>query len=197
MVATKVPARWEERLVEHRLEKDEAFRDSPDTPLRAEDVPGFSGLDYWPPEPSLRFVGPVLPYAERLRFDVPTTAGGVRPVERYGYLSLIHDGEVFLLQVYRLLDNPAADLFLPFKDTTSGTETYPAGRYLDLEALGDGRWVADFNYAYNPHCAYGDPDRFACPVTPRENHLPFAVEAGERGFWRPSSDPARESDGAG
>ena len=75
-------------------------------------------------------------------------------------------------------------MFLPFRDATSGSETYGAGRYL-LDTvkgadLGDdgGRLVLDFNFAYNPSCAY-DP-RWACPLAPPENRLPVAVRAGER-----------------
>ena len=69
-------------------------------------------------------------------------------------------------------------LFVPFLDATSGTETYGAGRYLDLEPDEDGTWTLDFNLAYHPSCVY-DP-RFSCPLTPPENRLPLPVEAGER-----------------
>ena len=69
-------------------------------------------------------------------------------------------------------------LFVPFLDATSGTETYGAGRYLDLEPDDDGTWTLDFNLAYHPSCVY-DP-RFSCPLTPAENRLPVRIEAGER-----------------
>ena len=95
------------------------------------------------------------------------------------------------LQVYRLLDLPERSggdgLFLPFKDQTTGKETYAAGRYVDLDGPDDGPFVLDFNLAYNPSCAYGEPERFQCPVTPAENRLPIAVTAGERGPDRVAS----------
>jgi uncharacterized protein (DUF1684 family) len=70
-------------------------------------------------------------------------------------------------------------VFVPFLDLTSGTETYGAGRYLDLDPdPEDGTYVLDFNLAYHPSCVY-DP-RFSCPITPAENRLPLRVEAGER-----------------
>jgi hypothetical protein len=72
-------------------------------------------------------------------------------------------------------------LFLPFLDATSGTETYGAGRYVDLAPGLDGWYVLDFNLAYHPLCAYGRTD-YRCPKTPEENRLPFAVRAGERGW---------------
>ena len=72
----------------------------------------------------------------------------------------------------------AEALFVPFLDATTGTETYGAGRYLDLETDDDGTWTLDFNLAYHPSCVY-DP-RFSCPLTPPENRLGLRVEAGER-----------------
>ena len=69
-------------------------------------------------------------------------------------------------------------LFLPFKDGTSGKETYAAGRYVDLDGPDGGPFVLDFNRAYNPSCAYGEPERFQCPVPPAENALAVAVTRG-------------------
>ena len=84
-----------------------------------------------------------------------------------------------------MLDNPqegAADFFLAFTDETTGRETYPAGRYIELDGPPGGPYVLDFNLAYNPYCAYGRPERFACPRTPPENRLSVPIEAGERGY---------------
>ena len=107
-------------------------------------------------------------------------------------MTFLREGRVLTLQVYRLLDQPPRQdglgLFLPFKDRTTGKDTYPAGRYVDLEGPDGGPFVLDFNRAYNPSCAYGEPERFQCPVTPAENTLSVAVSVGERG----SASPARE-----
>ena len=70
--------------------------------------------------------------------------------------------------------------FLPFADALAGTETYGAGRYLDPEAIGDGRFLLDFNLAYNPYCAYNE--QWSCPITPRDNRLAVPIRAGERLF---------------
>ena len=67
---------------------------------------------------------------------------------------------------------------MPFLDETSGTVTYGAGRYLDLDPEEDGTYVLDFNLAYHPSCVYDA--RFSCPLTPAENRLPVRIEAGER-----------------
>ncbi len=91
------------------------------------------------------------------------------------------DGRPHRLQVYRLADG-TGELFLPFQDLTTGGDTYPAGRYLNLiPSSQTGPYELDFNLAYNPSCAYGGAERFACPVTPPENRLDVRVAAGERG----------------
>jgi uncharacterized protein (DUF1684 family) len=82
----------------------------------------------------------------------------------------------------------AADLFVPFMDATTGKETYPAGRYVNLEEAGPGRYILDFNLAFNPSCAYGAPERFQCPRTPAENRLLVPIRAGERG-WQAAEEP--------
>jgi uncharacterized protein (DUF1684 family) len=69
-------------------------------------------------------------------------------------------------------------LFVPFSDLTSGTETYPAGRYLDLERTATGLYLVDFNRAYHPYCYY-DPS-YDCPFPPPENRLAVPIRAGER-----------------
>jgi len=77
-------------------------------------------------------------------------------------------------------DLHGAELFLPFADATSGHETYSAGRYIDPHMLPDGRVEVDFNYAYNPYCAYNE--RWSCPLTPAENRIKVEVRAGEKNF---------------
>ena len=187
MVAEAVPANWESAVRAERADRDAYFRDDPETPLHPADRAGFRGLQFWDPSPALRFVGPVHRYPASEPFRVITTNGKERPCVRYGWLSFRLDGRAHTLQIYKLLDAPESgdevrDLFLPFTDRTTGIETYPAGRYVELEKLGDGRYVLDFNRAHNPFCAYGMPERFACPVTPTENRLTVRIEAGERGY---------------
>jgi uncharacterized protein (DUF1684 family) len=179
---------WQQSVLDERARKDEEYRSSSDTPLRKEDVASFRGLEYWPVDPRWRFTGPVEVNARLERFNIITTTGKERPCERYGRVRIPHGGDEHVLHVYRLLDlepTPGQEaLFLPFLDGTTGQETYPAGRYVDLVGPKGGPYVLDFNRAYNPLCAYGDAARFRCPVTPAENRLPFRVEAGERGYRR-------------
>jgi hypothetical protein len=188
MVLSAPPSGWQAQLSREREEKDQRFRTGPDTPLLSEDVASFKGLEYWAPDPAYRFAGRIERYPSAERFTILSTTGKKRPCERYGWLSFELRGKKCRLQVYRLLDvgdHPGVEgLFLPFTDETTGRESYPAGRYVDLEGPGDGPYVLDFNRAYNPLCAYGAPERYACPVTPSENRLAVRLEAGERGYKR-------------
>jgi uncharacterized protein (DUF1684 family) len=206
MVTVRPPSRWEASLERSREAKDDAFRTSPETPLLAEDVERFEGLDYWPADARYYFAGPIHVYAEKRQFEIITTAGKPRPCEQFGWFEFPLDGTTRRLQVYRLLDTglgaTTQGLMLPFADATTGKETYPSGRYIDIGGpageiavvpsagglLAVGPFVVDFNRAYNPSCAYGAPERFACPVTPKDNRLEVRIEAGERGFKLPPDE---------
>jgi uncharacterized protein len=188
MVVSPPPADWAKGIAEERAAKDRELRTDPETPLRAADVPTFKGLDYWPPDPSYRLAGRIQQEANPTRFTILSTTGKPRPCETYGSVVFDLRGKRCKLRIYRLLDTGATPgvegLFLPFTDETTGRETYPAGRYVNLAGPEGGPYVLDFNRAYNPSCAYGSPERYACPVTPAENRLSVRIEAGERGYKR-------------
>ncbi len=184
------PPGWAEGLERDRRERDSLFASDPDSPIPVPLRATFRGLEYWPADPAWRFEGSIERYADPPRFTIVTTAGHDRPCEKVGWVSFASPaGGTGVLQVYRLLDQPPGredeGLFLPFQDATTGRETYPAGRYVDLAGPPGGPYVLDFNRAYNPLCAYGSPERYRCPATPAENRLPFPVPAGERGWHRP------------
>jgi uncharacterized protein (DUF1684 family) len=92
------------------------------------------------------------------------------------------DGESYELQGYRQAGDDPGQLFVPFRDKTTGQQTYHQGRYMELEsegAIADGDTVTvDFNLAYAPFCAYSET--FSCPLPPEANWLETAIEAGER-----------------
>ena len=167
------------QIMDSRRDKDDFFRSSPDSPLPAALKPVFTGLEYYPLDWKYRFEGRVMQYPNPPRIKMIDTAGEIREAMRYGYIIFDQGDRRFKLQVYRLLDQEQKNLlFIPFADNQAGKETYPAGRYLDLEEKANGVYVIDFNRAYNPSCAYGG--NFACPVTPAENHLAISVPAGEK-----------------
>ena len=165
-----------------RAEKDEYFRTAHDSPIPASEREAFDGLPYFPPDESLRIEGlPLAPYEgdEPTWFQIPTSDGKLRDAERAGIFEFDLDGESRRLTAYRFAGGGESDsVFVPFLDATSGSETYGAGRYLDLYPEDDGTFALDFNLAYHPSCVY-DP-KYSCPLTPAENRLPIRIEAGER-----------------
>ncbi len=175
---------YEDAVRAHRADKDAFFKTSHGSPLPAAERDAFEGLPYFDAAEAWVVDDLALePYEgdEPVSFQIPTTDGRLRPAERAGRFRFRAPGGDGVLTAYRLArsDGTVDDsLFVPFLDATTGTETYGAGRYLDIEPEDDGSWTLDFNLAYHPSCVY-DP-KFSCPLTPAENRLPFRVEAGER-----------------
>ncbi len=157
-----------------RKQKDEFFRSSPHSPLTPEQKRTFGGLKYFPHNPHLDLVLELEEFDEIEEVQMQTTTGDVQTYERVGKIRFTVEGEPAELTVFR---NEHGH-FLPFADALAGQETYGAGRYLEPEVLPDGRLHVDFNYAYNPYCAYNE--LYSCPITPPENRLKVPIRAGEK-----------------
>jgi uncharacterized protein len=165
-----------------RAARDELFADHPQSPLPAGERAGFEGLAYFGYDPSARVLATVAP-VEPATLDIATSGAEPFRFTRVANAAFELDGEPLALELY-WLEGYGGGLYLPFADATSGDETYGAGRYLldtvkgaDLGVERD-RLVVDFNFAYNPSCAY-DPG-WVCPLAPPANRLPVAIRAGER-----------------
>jgi uncharacterized protein (DUF1684 family) len=168
-------------LSEFRQRKDGFFRDHPRSPLTPEQRAAFEGLSYFPEEPGLVVRAPLRTDGvdREERIAMQTTTGGEQAYRRAGVVRFEVDGQP--AQVTLFASPEMRELFLPFRDRTSGSETYGAGRYLEVEPPGpDGEVEIDFNYVYNPYCAY-NPD-WSCPIPPGENWLAVPIRAGERTF---------------
>ncbi len=172
--------------IEWRAARDRLFAGHPQSPLLPDDRATFTGLPCFDYEPALRLLGDVAP-AELQHFDIATSGeeeGGSYGFTRFATVRFEVAGTACSLDAF-WLDGYGGGLFLPFRDATSGHATYGAGRYLldtvkgsDLGTAEDGRLVLDFNFAYNPSCAY-DP-RWVCPLAPPGNRLTVEIPAGER-----------------
>jgi uncharacterized protein len=187
------PTEGEAGVAAFRRGRDELFRDHPQSALDAGQRARFTGLTWFPYDPEARVAAELRPpdSDQELAVDTGGADGAVR-YRRVGRLATpFGDLTLFWTLGY------GGGLFLPFRDATAGTQTYGAGRYLTDtikgtwgrglasrsagRALHDGhRVLLDFNYAYNPSCAYNA--RWACPLAPPENHLPVPVRAGEQAF---------------
>ncbi|WP_265109441.1 DUF1684 domain-containing protein [Halosolutus halophilus] len=181
--------RWREDLESKRAEKDEFFAEHPQSPIPPEEREAFSGLDYFNPDPDYRVTATAAVHDDPEVVLMDTTAGREMRYLRTATLAFkltrddpdLEDGS-FELAAYRLESPNDEPYFVPFRDKTTGQQTYQGGRYMELAAdrdleTGDAI-VLDFNLAYTPFCAYSET--FDCPLPPEENWLEIAIPAGER-----------------
>ena len=171
-------------LAEFRERRDALFATHPQSPIPPGERAGFAGLRYFPPADDAIVEVTVRDRPGTIDID---TGGpdGVMRYERVGVLATPY-GELSLWWIAAY----GGGLYLPFRDATRGTQTYGGGRYLTdtvkgtfgrgVQLLGSGRLRLDFNYAYNPSCAYDS--RWACPLAPPENWLSSPVHAGELSY---------------
>lgn len=168
-------------LTEFRADKDAFFREHPNSPLMPSQRASFGGLAYYPEDPELVVHGPLETDGVDLdeAVTMQTTTGGHQVYRRAGVVAFDVDGEPARITLYSSPD--MHELFVPFRDATNAKETYGAGRYLETEPPDpQGEVVVDFNYAYNPYCAYNPV--WSCPIPPGENWLRVPIRAGERIF---------------
>jgi uncharacterized protein (DUF1684 family) len=168
-----------------RALRDELFATHPQSPVPAADRASFAGLPFFDYDPAARVLAEAR-QAEPESYEIATSgeAGGSYRFTRVATVAFELAGEPLELEAY-WLEGYGGGLFLPFRDGTSGGETYGAGRYLydtvkgaDLGTTNDGRMILDFNFAYNPSCAY-EPT-WVCPLAPPPNRLRLPIRAGER-----------------
>jgi uncharacterized protein (DUF1684 family) len=168
-----------EELLQFRMEKDSFLLTSPRSPIKKEDRQTFQHLKYYEINPQFVVKATLHRDENQPQLTITTTTGKTRDAVSYGKLEFTLMGKLFHLTAYKFTDRRSeGELFVPFTDSTSGRETYGAGRYLDLEENETGEYVLDFNKAYNPYCAYNE--EYSCPIPPRENRLSLAITAGER-----------------
>ena len=166
-----------------RAARDRLFRDHPDSPIPAELRGAWKGTRWYDYDPDWRVVAAVVPDPARREFTIDLATDGTLRCARIAHARFVRDGAAASLALY-WLEGYGGGVWLPFVDATGGVDTYGGGRYLydtikgaDL-GVGASSIVLDFNFAYNPSCAYDE--RWSCPLSPPENRLPFAVTAGEK-----------------
>jgi uncharacterized protein (DUF1684 family) len=165
------------RIAGERARKDEVFRGGgEDSPILPKDVASFVPLAYFAIDESYAVPAQLEPAAEQLRLQMPTSTGKLRTTTRIGTLHFNLKGQPLRLTAF--LEDGSRRLFVPFSDLTSGTETYQAGRYMNLDPTATGIYVVDFNVAYHPYCYYNAD--YDCPLPPKENRLAVPIRAGER-----------------
>lgn len=140
----------------------------------------FKGLEYFPIDLGLRVVVPLTLNPRPDTMVILSTRGNQRRAVRAGWFDFEIAGRRCRLEASRLLEPGVgeSDLAVFFRDATTGHDTYAVGRYVDPEHLPDGRYVLDFNRAYNPACAFSE--YYNCPIPPKANVLKVAIRAGEK-----------------
>lgn len=191
--AQNVNEEYLDSLHQLRVNKQLEMTSRKESPLLKEDRKKFGALDFFPLNEDWRVDAFYFRIENGAIYNVATSSGAVKQFQKHGF---------FVFQVFGQLDTlfafervypdgyrptHAPYLFIPFKDHSTGEDTYGGGRYLDTPVYNeDQRVKLDFNLAYNPYCAYGSG--FSCPIPPEENFVNFRVEAGEKTYEKKKSD---------
>jgi len=171
-------------LMDFREQVDDFMQHHPQSPLDWQQKQAFTAIEYYAENEELILDVEVERFSEdEPLIEMTTNTGDIRPYRRWGKFSFNVDGEEATLVIYS--DAHGHEFFIPFRDSTNGKETYGAGRYMDnqrpgLRRLAGNNFEIDFNYAYNPYCAYNEG--YSCPLPPRENWLSVPIRAGEKNF---------------
>lgn len=177
-----------EEVATARAEKDKQFSEAPDcnqgpadpcSPVPPAKRPSMLPLRYYAPDSAYNVPANLKLSDERPVFEIPTSTGTLRRMELVGTLEFSVQGQQHSLGAFvEEGTERIRNLFVPFADMTTGTETYAAGRYLDLQPTPTGYYTIDFNQAYNPYCAYNAS--YDCPFPPPSNRLKLPIRAGEK-----------------
>lgn len=172
---------YAQRIMQHRAAITYKFLDPTTTPLTQAKLTSFKGLPYYEVNKNYLVEATFNPSGNHTIFAMPHTLNRAYEYLEVGTLSFTLNGKNLQLMSYLRKGEMAdsVELFIPFTDLTGGKSTYGGGRYLDVKAKLSAKkvWI-DFNLAYNPYCAYNVD--FSCPIPPKQNHLPVAIEAGEQ-----------------
>ncbi len=179
--------KWIKDIDNLRVEKDKWMKHSPNSPIPHEIRHRMKGLEYFPSDLKYRFEVKLNIYSNPEKLIMATSKGQQREYVRYGFFEFVVESETQRIQVYKTIpkhehghSHEGESLFIPFRDSTSGKESYGAARYIDLEMSPSGLYTLDFNLAYNPYCVYND--NYVCPFPPPENWLQIPIRAGEKNF---------------
>lgn len=177
-------------MLAFRKAKDKRFIHSEDSPLDKDGKSVFDSLAYFTPNPVYRITADLTWAKQPETLFLPTTQDGkTQTYLKVAMASFKLGGVQHNVQMLQAADKPADEnMYLFFKDATSGKSTYGAGRYIDVKAVKKSTCVIDFNMAYNPYCAYNS--YYICPIPPPSNVLSIAIEAGEKQYYQNKKEEA-------
>jgi uncharacterized protein (DUF1684 family) len=176
---SRPPLSYPEQIAAWHAEKDQFMRESGQSPVPMDQRASFGPLPYFAVDPSYRIPAVLQLAPAGPPVEMPTSSGQRRQMRRVGTLAFTLQGQPLSLGAFvEADDKDMRRLFVPFGDLTNGVETYPGGRYLDLERTSSGIYDLDFNRAYHPFCLFNAS--YDCPYPPPESRLKVPIRAGER-----------------
>lgn len=183
-------ALYKSDLIKERMAKNEEFINDAASPLDSLSKLTFDGLNYFKPKSKWLVKASIERYSTPDTIQMKTTTERLPLYIIYGKARFTMGKTDLALTVYRnvgLMSKSGYEnyLFVPFRDETSGEETYGGGRYVDAYSEDGDFMTIDFNRAYNPYCVYSK--KYSCPIPPDENYLPIKVKAGEKAFDNPKN----------
>jgi uncharacterized protein (DUF1684 family) len=190
LLNTQDSLRIVDAIMAHRAEVDSEFRFDPHSPFNRDTTIRYEGIKWFPPDVHFHFKSKLYHVDHPETVSVFGTKGEERTQLKCGYFLIPFDGNEYRLNVYKSLPADARRhgydpnyLSVWFTDETTGKETYGVGRYVEVGVENpnpDHLYTIDFNAAYNPYCAYSS--LYSCAIPRKEDHLPFAVVAGEKKY---------------
>lgn len=170
-------------LAAHRAQIETDYLKSADSPFDKELKVGFAGFSYFAGDRAFCVPASFEPSADRKVFAMPSFNGKTLPFRKYGVFHFQLGGAQRSLSAYQRMDLPTDQrqwVLVPFRDLTTGHESYGGGRYLQVDLPLPAQLTLDFNRAFNPLCAYKSV--FTCPIPPAENWLKMRIPAGEKAY---------------
>jgi uncharacterized protein len=168
---------YAQKVMQHRDSTSTMFLSGANGVMPKTDISTTAKLKFFAPDEQYRVQAIFEPIENAEVIQMQTSTDEPRDYKRYGTLSFTLDNAPLQLTLYQNVEQPEY-LFCPFKDLTNNGETYGAGRYLDFTLSDLSNPIIDFNYCYNPYCAYNP--QYSCPIPPYENHLKVNILAGEK-----------------
>ena len=176
---TEVKENYGEQVLKFRTENEQFFREGQGSPI--EDKTSFRGLNYFEPSAEYRILAGLERITTGDSVTMQMSDGKEETYAKYAHATFQLGGKSHRLLLLKHAEDEK--LFLPFADQTNGFDTYGGGRYLDLSLAGPEKLMIDFNFAYNPYCAYNK--HYSCPLPPRDNFLNIDIRAGEKDYSQP------------
>ncbi len=170
---------YENEIKRQRVAVFQMFSDIKQSPLKQEDFAVFKGLNYFEIDPNYRIKAQFKRVSNSLPQILKSSSNTDRNYVQIGEITFLWHEQAFQLKAFALNERDPV-LFVPFTDLTNGVETYPMGRYLNISLPSSSSFFLDFNWAFNPYCAYNE--EYVCVLPPKENFIQAKIEAGEKRF---------------